>query len=212
MGLVDTLCNTTLFDFSSADENKRERPTKLTFPSSKTQSFIFEDLSFLFVEHFSQILLSYFKQIHGEQYFTEIIFQILSIKNSKPTTTLDDILQKDIIQFEQEFHFNSIQRNLDFVRRAIQLPIIEPLNELRLNQYFTLVLHSILIGLKYVELTSENDEPIANDQILHDIARIAIKFGDIIRHSTRNTFLNYHLFLSILLTKGIRQLSAIDKP
>jgi len=74
-----------------------------------------------------------------------------------------------------------------------------------------MALNSILIALKYVYLAINNNEVITNDQILHDIARICIKFGDIIRNSpridnSRNIFLNYHLLLAVILTKGIKQI------
>jgi hypothetical protein len=112
------------------------------------------------------------------------------------------------------FKFNSlalIKADLDFFRRAIQLPIIEPLDENRLNKFFTMILNSLIIALKYVYLAINNDEIITNDQILHDIARICIKVGDIIRYSprldnSRNIFLNYHLIIVITLTKGIKQI------
>jgi hypothetical protein len=92
------------------------------------------------------------------------------------------------------------------------LPIIEPLDENRLNKFVTMILNSLLIALKYIRLAINNDEIITtNDQILHDIARICIKFGDIIRYSprlenSRNVFLNYHLLLAVTLTKGIQQI------
>lgn len=75
----------------------------------------------------------------------------------------------------------------------------------------TMTLNSILISLKYVYLAINNDEVLPNDQILHDIARICIKFGDAIRYSprienSRNVFLNYHLVLTVTLTKGIKQI------
>jgi hypothetical protein len=100
---------------------------------------------------------------------------------------------------------------LDFLRRAMQLPIIEPLDENRLNKFSTLALNSLLIALKYVRLAINNNEILTNDQILHDIARICIKFGDILRYSPRlenprNVFLNYHLLLTVTLTKGIKQI------
>ncbi len=75
-----------------------------------------------------------------------------------------------------------------------------------------MILNSLLIALKYIRLAINNDEIITtNDQILHDIARICIKFGDIIRYSprlenSRNVFLNYHLLLAVTLTKGIQQI------
>jgi hypothetical protein len=100
---------------------------------------------------------------------------------------------------------------LDFLRRAIQLPIIEPLDEYRLNKFVHMALNSLIIALKYVQLAINNDEIITNDQILHDIARICIKLGDIIRYSprlenSRNVFLNYHLLLAVTLTKGTKQI------
>jgi hypothetical protein len=105
-----------------------------------------------------------------------------------------------------------IKNDLDFLRRAIQLPVLEPLDENRLNKFVTMVLNSVLIALKYVRLSIKTDETITNDQILHDIARICIKFGDIIRYSprlenSRNIFLNYHLLLAVILTKGIQQIN-----
>jgi hypothetical protein len=74
-----------------------------------------------------------------------------------------------------------------------------------------MALNSVLIALKYVHLTINHDDNITNDQILHDIARICIKFGDIIRSSprlenSRNVFLNYHFLLAVTLTKGIKQI------
>ena len=74
-----------------------------------------------------------------------------------------------------------------------------------------MALNSILIALSYVRLAINNDEMRTNDQILHDIARICIKLGDIIRNSprfenSRNIFLNYHLLLAITLTKGIKEI------
>jgi len=94
------------------------------------------------------------------------------------------------------------------------LPIIEPLDENRLNKFITMAFNSILIALKYVRLVINNDEIITNDQILHDIGRICIKLGDIIRYSprienSRNVSLNYHLILVVILTKGINQILQI---
>ncbi len=91
------------------------------------------------------------------------------------------------------------------------MPIIEPLDENRLHKFVTMALNSVLIALKYVHLAINHDEVITNDQILHDIARICIRFGDIIRSSprlenSRNVFLNYHFLLAVTLTKGIKQI------
>lgn len=177
----------------------------------------------------SQLLLTYFKQLHGEQSFSEIFFRMPLITDSK--INLNDILQKDFIISDHDMKYvfprkilsfeslnlslNSlplIKNDLDFLRRAIQLPVIEPLDENRLNKFVTMVLNSVLIALKYVRLSIKTDETITNDQILHDIARICIKFGDIIRYSprlenSRNIFLNYHLLLAVILTKGIQQIN-----
>ncbi|CAF1360683.1 unnamed protein product [Rotaria sordida] len=205
-GLVDSLCNAVLFDLPTSDDssngNKRDRPqsagssSKLTFP-----------------KHMSQVLLNEFKQLHGEQYFSEILFHMPLIIDSK--ININHILHNNIIISGNDTQFQenlvSIKNDLDFLRRTIQLPVIEPLNENRLNKFITMALNSLVIGLKYVRLAINNDEIITNDQILHDIGRICIKFGDVIRSSprlenSRNIFLNYHLLLVITLTKGIKEI------
>ena len=103
------------------------------------------------------------------------------------------------------------KNDLDFLRRVIRLPIIRPFDENHLNKFITMALNSLSIALKYVSLVINNHELIANEQILHDIGRICIKLGDIIRNSSRlensrHVFLNYHLLLAITLTKGIWQI------
>lgn len=55
---------------------------------------------FSFLEHFSQVLLNYFKQLHGEQIFSEMIFR-MSVKGILKIT-IEDILQKDLKFAEQE--------------------------------------------------------------------------------------------------------------
>lgn len=42
----------------------------------------------------SQLLLNYFKQLHGEQSFSEIVFRMPLITDSK--ININDIFQKDI--------------------------------------------------------------------------------------------------------------------
>lgn len=241
-GLVDTLCNTALFDFSSTDDSsngsKRERPqsasstSKLTFSSMFIFFYILNNIFDIILEHMSQVLLNYFKQLHGEQSFSEIIFRMPLIIDSK--IQLNDIFQKDIPIFDNNLKYNLLARfffskkiyififkfsltlikaDLDFFRRAIQLPIIEPLDENRLNKFLTITMNSILIALKYVYSAIQNDESITNDQILHDIGRICMKVGDIIKYSprlenSRNVFLNYHLVITVMLTKGIKQILA----
>lgn len=183
------------------------------------------------LEHMSQLLLNDFKQLHGEQYFTEILFHMPLLTDSKINlrNILHDntILSGDDKQVQTKYIFTiniklfhkffllnslpSIKNDLEFLRRAIQLPIIEPLDENRLNKFIIMALNSLLIALKYVRLAINNDETITSDQILHDIARICIKIGDVIRNSprlenSRNVFLNYHLSLAITLTKGIKEL------
>ena len=101
--------------------------------------------------------------------------------------------------------------DLDFVRRAIQLPIIEPLDEYRLSKFITIASNSLQTALNYVQVAMNSDEIQTNDQILHDITRICIKLGDIIRCSprlenSRHVFLNYHLLLAVTLTKGLQQI------
>ncbi|CAM4878013.1 unnamed protein product [Rotaria socialis] len=205
-GLVDSLCNSVLFDLSTSDDsssgNKRERPqstgssSKLTFP-----------------KHMSQLLLNEFKQLRGEQYFGEILFHIPLLAGSK--VNVNNILHNHIIisaddkQFQESI--TSIKNDLDFLRRTIQLPIVEPFDENRLNKFVTMAFNSLLIALKYVRLATNNNEIITNDQILHDVARICIKIGDLLRNSprlenSRNVFLNYHLLLAITLTKGIKEI------
>ncbi|CAF3628387.1 unnamed protein product [Adineta steineri] len=206
-GLVDSLCNTGLFDFSSSEDisngNKRDRPhsagstTKLTFS-----------------KHMSQVLLTYFKQLHGEQSFSEIFFHMPLLNDTN--IHINDILHKDINIIENNHpqfreNLSTIKNNLDFLRRAFQLPIIEPLDEYRLNKFILIIINSLRIAFQYIQLEINNDEIITNDQILHDIARICIKLGDIIRYSprlenSRNIFFNYQLLLAVLLTKGIQQI------
>ena len=112
-GLVDSLCNTTLFDFvsspsdDSSSGNKRDRPSsggssKLTFSSKyPCRSFLSIDRYCPSrVEHFSQVLLNYFKQLHGEQRFSEMIFRMSLRGISK--ITIEEILYKDFNLFEQE--------------------------------------------------------------------------------------------------------------
>ncbi|CAF3538830.1 unnamed protein product [Rotaria sp. Silwood1] len=208
-GLVDSLCNAVLFDLSTSDDssngNKRERPQSAGSSSSSSK--------LTFPKHMSQILLNDFKQLHGEQYFSEILFHMSIMTDSK--ININNILHNDIITPANDTQFQeklvSIKNDLDFVRRAMQLPVIEPLDENRLNKFIMMALNSLLIALKYVRLAINNNEIITNDQILHDIGRICIKLGDIIRYSprlenSRNTFLNYHLLLAITLTKGIKEI------
>ncbi|UJR08441.1 hypothetical protein I4U23_012711 [Adineta vaga] len=205
-GLVDSLCNAALFDFSSSEDlsngNKRERPNSTGTTTKQT-----------FPKHLSQLLLTCFKQLHGEQSFSEILFRMPLLTDVK--LQLNDILQKDTQIFDNNTQFResliTMKNDLDFLRRAIQLPIIEPLDEYRLNKFINMALNSLIIALKYVQLTINMDEILTNDQILHDIARICIKLGDIIRYSprlenSRHVFLNYHLLLAIILTKGIQQI------
>ncbi len=63
------------------------------------------------LEHMSQLLLTYFKQLHGEQSFSEIFFLMPLLTDSK--INLNDILQKDIInifdndiQFREKYVYN----------------------------------------------------------------------------------------------------------
>jgi len=51
----------------------------------------------------------------------------------------------------------SIKNDLDFLRRTIQLSVIEPLDENRLNKFITMGLNSLLIRLKYVRLAINNN-------------------------------------------------------
>jgi len=51
----------------------------------------------------SQLLLTYFKQLHGEQSFSEIIFRLPLIIDSK--ININDILQKDILIFDNDLKY-----------------------------------------------------------------------------------------------------------
>ena len=93
----------------------------------------------------------------------------------------------------------------------MQLPVIEPLDTARLHQFTTIAFNAVIIALKYVRSAGNADETSVDDQILHDIARICTKLGDAIRCSprldnARNVFLNYHLLLATLLTRGVQQI------
>ncbi|CAF4254330.1 unnamed protein product, partial [Rotaria sordida] len=52
----------------------------------------------------------------------------------------------------------SIKNDLDFPRRRIQLTVIEPLDENRLNKLIPMTFNSFLIGLKYVRLAINNNQ------------------------------------------------------
>ncbi len=51
----------------------------------------------------SQVLLNYFKQLHGEQSFSEILFRMPLIVDSK--ININDILQSDMIIFDNDIKY-----------------------------------------------------------------------------------------------------------
>jgi hypothetical protein len=176
--------------------------------------------------------LTYFKQLHGEQSFSELFFRMPLLSGSP--VNVSDLLHKDRLlldddrTYREKYAFaeiivdahtmdsdsprlTSIKNDLEFLRGSMQLPVVEPLDTARLNKFTNIAFNAVIIALQYVRSASNHDEPSANDPILHDIARICIKLGDAIRCSprldnARNVFLNYHLLLATLLTKGIQQI------
>ena len=141
---------------------------------------------------------------------------------SDSPVNVSDLLQKDRLVLDDDRTYRekltSIKSDLSFLRGSMQLPVIEPLDTARLTKFTTIAFNAVIIALKYVRSASNHDETSANEQILHDIARICIKLGDAIRYSprldnARNVFLNYHLLLATLLTRGIQQiLPAMKSP
>ncbi|CAF1366351.1 unnamed protein product [Rotaria sordida] len=60
--------------------------------------------------------------------------------------------------FTSDGRLVSIKNDLDFPRRRIQLTVIEPLDENRLNKLIPMTFNSFLIGLKYVRLAINNNQ------------------------------------------------------
>ena len=59
---------------------------------------------YIFVlEYMSQILLNDFKQLHGENYFNEMLFQMPLLTHAK--INISDILQKDVIISDDDREF-----------------------------------------------------------------------------------------------------------
>jgi hypothetical protein len=101
--------------------------------------------------------------------------------------------------------------DIDFVRRAIELPMDEPFESQHLHTFVLVPFNVLAIALNYVQLSMEHDEFVHGEQMLHHIARICIRYGDFIRCSTRleharHVFFNYHLRIAMVLTRGIEQI------
>ena len=201
--LMDSLYNPTLLDFAPVAGSSAG---KVTFPSEITLTLRQPQLSLsLDLEHLSQVLLSYFKQLHGEQPFSEVLFRLPLF--TEASLSIKDLLRRSPFPVRVEPTSSSIQGDLDFIRRAIQLPIVEPLDHLRLQRFVNMSINALHTALTDVQQATPHEE------ILHDVASITIKLGDLIRNSSRldnarHLFLNYHLLLALTLTRGIEQLTA----
>jgi hypothetical protein len=57
----------------------------------------------------SQLLSTYFKQLHGEQSFSDIFFRMPLLTDSK--INLNDILQKDIVISDNDTQFREKYSN-----------------------------------------------------------------------------------------------------
>jgi hypothetical protein len=174
--LMDSLYKPSLLDVSPA--------AKMTFP-----------------KHLSQLLLAYFKRLHGEQQFSDVLFRLPLF--TEPSLSIKDLLRSPFT-FRDERLPSSMKADLDFIRRAIQLLIVEPLDAMRLKRFGNMSINALHAAL---------NGGVHQDETLHDLANIVIKLGDLFRHSTRldnarHLFLNYHLLLALTLTRGIEQLNA----
>ncbi|CAF0847863.1 unnamed protein product, partial [Didymodactylos carnosus] len=212
--MAGSLCNIILCDFSTEDAM-----TKLSqaYSSSSSTGGGQGTGRMTFSKYLSQLMINYFKQLHGDQLVCDILFN-LPILNKQYQISMSAILTNnelvtinDITVFRESLPL--IYSDLDFVRKCLNLPIFEPLTEQRLNSFISLTLNSLFISLIYIslDLTTLPPSTVDCDQFLHDIAGISMKIGEMIKMSLRfvnskEIYLNYHLLITLLLTKGIKQI------
>ena len=90
-------------EINAKDQIQRELQRNKHFQVGFETLIVSDSEYFVFLEHMSQLLLTYFKQLHGQQSFSEILFRIPLLNDGK--LHLHDILQKDTNVFETNTQF-----------------------------------------------------------------------------------------------------------